>query len=259
MTLHQQDDVVSILLPVRNAEKTLAQCLDSLLAQTYEQFEIIAIDDKSKDNSYKILRQYHKRDRRVKISRNVKHYGLSITLNRAVRQARGQYLAFINQHDTQTPDRLKRQINHLKRNPKVVAVGTQVIFTDQQGRRKVRSNFPTDDNLIKQTFLTADALQLESLVINRYLLPKDLVKFDDQKYPLLFRSLLVKMLPYGQFANLNHSLYLRMREDSSHFDGINIKLFSHLLLWLKARFIYDTQPSVRSLLSPFNTRLKSLT
>jgi glycosyltransferase involved in cell wall biosynthesis len=259
MTLHQQDDVVSILLPVRNAEKTLERCLDSLLAQTYEHVEIIAIDDKSNDTSYKILRRYRTMDKRLKISRNVKHYGLAVTLNRAVRQAHGQYLAFMNPHDSQTPDRIKRQVNHLKRNPKVVAVGTQALFTDQAGRKKARSNFPTDDNLIKQTFLTADSLQLESLMLNRYLLPKDLVKFADQKHPLLYRSLLVKMLPYGQFNNLNHCLYLRTREETMHFDAFNTKLLTHLVLWLKARFIYDSQPSVRSLLTPFNTRLKSLT
>lgn len=251
------DGLVSILLPVRNAEKTLKNCLDSILSQTYPSIEIIAIDDKSCDRTYTILRQYKRKDNRLHISRNVKQYGLTITLNRCLKKARGRYIAFMNQKDRMTRDKLKRQIYYLKRHPKVVAIGTQTIFLNDHGKLIDKSAFPTDHETITKTFLTSDAFQLESIVINRYLLPRDLLKFPNQKYPLLYRSLLTKMLPFGEFANLNQHLYYRTRVEQAQLEGMKTKILAHLTLWLKARFVYGSHVSLNSLFYPLNHKVKS--
>jgi glycosyltransferase involved in cell wall biosynthesis len=249
------DQLVSIILPVRNSQATLASCLESLLNQTYQAIEIIAIDDKSYDTSYSILRKYRRQDKRLQISRNVKNYGLTVTLNRALKKARGSYIAFVNEHDIMTPDKIKRQVYYLKRHPKVVALGTQVIFIDPTTGRETKSEFPTDHETISKTFLTSDALQLESILINRYLIPRDLLKFDTQKYPLIYRALIAKLLPYGNFANLNQHLYLRIKE------GLPESLTSHIMrnvsLWTKSRFIHGTGISWNSLLYPVNNKIKS--
>lgn len=250
------DQLVSVILPIRNSESSLRECLDSLLAQTYTALEIIAIDDNSKDNSFKILREYRKRDKRLLISRNVKHYGMTITLNRALKKARGSYIAFMNQKDISTPDRIKRQIFYLRRHPKVAVLGTQATFLDRLTNQTAKSSFPTDHQTISKTFLTSDSLQLESIVINRYLLPRDLLKFDELKYPLAYRTLLTKILPYGTFANLNQHLYIRRTEEIS-IEGVNAKVFHHLMLWTKARFLYGTGVSWNSLVYPLNTRVRS--
>ena len=67
-----KESLVSIILPVNQAEKTLSACLESLLSQTHTNIEIIAIDDNSKDKSFKILKKYRQMDKRLIISRNVK-------------------------------------------------------------------------------------------------------------------------------------------------------------------------------------------
>lgn len=251
------DQLVSIILPVCNAESTIRDCVDSLLSQTYSNVEIIAIDDNSKDKTYKILRELRRRDKRLIISRNVKRYGLTVTLNRCLRKARGSYIAFMNQHDTSTPDRIKRQVYYLKRHTKVVVVGTQTVFISALDKKAERSSFPTDHETISKTFLTSDSLQLESVVINRYLIPRDLLKFSHQKYPLLYRTLLAKLLPYGKFANLNQHLYYRRREDSLDLHSMKSIALSHLSLWLKARFVYGSGISWNSLVYPVNSRVKS--
>lgn len=250
------DQLVSVILPIRNSEASLRDCLDSLLAQTYLNLEIIAIDDASIDKSYKILREYRRKDKRLIISRNVKQYGMSVTLNRALKKARGSYVALMNQKDISTPDRIKRQIFYLRRHPKVAALGTQAMFLNSNTNQVAKSSFPTDHNTISKTFLTSDALQLESIVINRYLLPRDLLKFDSLKYPLVYRTLLTKILPYGIFANLNQHLYIRLRDEVT-IDGVKAKIFHHLLLWAKARFIYGTGISWNSLIYPLNNRVRS--
>lgn len=251
-----KESLVSIILPVNQAEKTLSACLESLLSQTHTNIEIIAIDDNSKDKSFKILKKYRQMDKRLIISRNVKKYGLTITLNRSLKKARGKYIAFMNAKDISTPDRVKRQLLYLKRHPKISAVGTQVTYINDKGKKMERSEFPTDSAIIQRTLLNKNVMQLESMMINRYLLPKDLLKFDYIKYPLLYRALAVKIINYGKVANLNQALYLRRIHDEWNLDELSNHLFTHISLWLKARFVYDARPSINSLLYPLNNRLK---
>lgn len=250
------DQLVSVILPLRNTDESLSACLESLLSQTYTDFEIIAIDDASRDSTFKILRQFRRKDKRLKIARNVKRYGPTVTLNRALKKARGSYIAFMNSHDISTPDRLKRQVHYLKRHPKIAALGTQTTFQSFDHKQLEKSTFPTDHATISKTFLTSDALQLESVMINKYLLPRDLLKFEDQKHPQLYRSLLAKILPYGMFANLNLHLYVRTTGDG-HIEGITTRARRHVSLWAKARFLDDTGISWNSLLYPLNNKIKS--
>src|SRR3989338_8386665 len=93
--MNDSKPLISILLPVHNTEKYLSDCLNSLINQTYKNIEIVAIDDKSSDKSYKILNQFKKKDKRIRVYKNVKRYGISITLNRLVNKAKGSYIAFM--------------------------------------------------------------------------------------------------------------------------------------------------------------------
>lgn len=247
---------ISLLLPVSNAQATLKDTLDSLFSQTYPHFEVIAIDDNSKDDSYKILREYKKRDKRLIISRNVKRYGLSVTLNRALREARGQFLGFVNQADIITSDKLKRQLFYLNRHPKVAGVGTQVVTVDPESKTQIKSDLPTDHETISKTFLTQNSLHLESVLINRYLLPMDLLKFEAQEYAVIYRTLLAKLLPYGQFANLNQHLYIKTLIQGSDFETVSKKAVAHAKLWLRARFVYKSEISIQSLLHPINNKIR---
>lgn len=253
----KSDNLVSIILPVSGAEKFLPDCLTSLLNQNYASIEIIAIDDNSSDASFKILRKFRKLDKRLIISRNVKKYGLSTTLNRALKKSSGQYIAFMNPKDTISLDKIKRQVIYLKRHSKVVAVGTQAFFTDEKRRKLGKSSFPTEHNEISKTLLSGGAFQLESVMINRYLLPKDLLKFEHQGFPILYRSLFMKMAAYGTFANINDHLYSRYRHEN-HIDELSLKLLSHTLLWIKAWLNNNDRPSLQTLLYPLNNRIKSI-
>lgn len=249
------DQLVTFILPVRNSAETLSSCLESILSQTYTQIEIIAVDDKSTDTSYSILKKFRRKDKRLIISQNVKNYGLTVTLNRALKKTRGSYIAFVNQQDMLTPDKVKRQIQYLKRHPKIVALGTQTTFINPLSGAQIKSNFPTDHEQIRKTFLTSDSLQLESVIINRYLIPRDLLKFDGQGYPLLYRALIAKLLPYGNLANLNQHLYVRYHSGLT--DSLTNKVIHNINLWTKSRFIHGSGISLSSLLYPLNSKIKS--
>lgn len=99
---------ISIIVPVYNVGAYLARCLDSVLAQTFQDFEIICVDDASTDNSYKILLEYAANDSRFLIFQNGHNGGLSYTRNVGLEKARGKYVYFLDSDDAIVPDCLKK-------------------------------------------------------------------------------------------------------------------------------------------------------
>lgn len=253
-----KSNLVSILLPVHNGGATLSACMDSLLNQTHSELEIIAIDDYSRDNSYQILKEYKKRDQRLRIYRNVKHYGAAITLNRCLRRARGQFVSIMDARDVSLPSRIKKQLAFLENNPKTVAVGTQCVFTNQENKKTVRSEFPLAHTTIYNRLINGVTMQFETALINRFRLPKDLLYFSHSKNQLHLSDLFVKLQRYGLLANLNQHLYKRYKASQSSYMALKTHYLPHLLLFLKARFEHDYRPSLDFFLSPiikqFNLR-----
>lgn len=90
---------VSVLIPIYNQEKYLAKALDSLLNQTLKDFEVICVNDGSKDNSLKILKEYASKDSRIKVI-DQKNQGIGRTRNTALKNANGEYIAFLDPDDT---------------------------------------------------------------------------------------------------------------------------------------------------------------
>lgn len=101
-----QKDLVTVIVPVYNAQEYLPKCLDSILSQTYANLEIILVDDGSKDESLKILREYEKRDTRVKVYTK-ENGGVSSTRNLGIKAANGEYIAFIDADDYVEPEYVK--------------------------------------------------------------------------------------------------------------------------------------------------------
>lgn len=247
-----QESLVSVILPVSNASAYLETCLTSLLKQNYDAIEIIAIDDKSKDDSFAILRRFRSLDERIRIYRNKKKYGVSICYNRGIKKARGQFITFMNPHDKNALTRLRKQVQFLTENPKVVAVGTQVTHIDGKEKRLEVTNFPEQHEAIYQNFLRGLTMQFETVLINRFLLPKDALKFTNNTYPFLYTEVFVKILQYGKFANISQALYYHrkyMAEAQVKITGLKKRLELGKL-WVKSVSEHDYRPSIKSLLEP---------
>ena len=101
--------MVSIAIPVHNAEATVRQTLDSVLAQTCEDYEVVLVDDGSSDGSHDVLLSYAEEDPRFRVFRNGENRGAAFSRNRAVREAKGEYVAFLDADDLWTPDKLEKQ------------------------------------------------------------------------------------------------------------------------------------------------------
>lgn len=118
------DSLLTVLMPVYNSEKFLKAAIESILNQTYENFEFLIINDGSNDSSLEIINSY--KDKRIRLVNNPKNLGLINTLNLGIELAKGKYIARMDGDDISMPDRLMNQITFLNSNPEVSLVAGQV-------------------------------------------------------------------------------------------------------------------------------------
>lgn len=108
------DSVVSIIMPSYNTEKYIRDSIDSVIAQTYTNWELIIIDDCSPDNSNEIIESY--KDPRIRLLKNERNSGAAVSRNYGLREAKGKYIAFIDSDDTWVKDKLEKQIKFIEDN-----------------------------------------------------------------------------------------------------------------------------------------------
>lgn len=110
------DGLVSIIMPAYNAEKYISESIESVLAQTYKNWELIIVDDCSKDNTTEIIKKYADSDIRIKAIFLTDNKGVANARNMALKNSQGRYLAFLDSDDLWLDNKLEKQINFMKQN-----------------------------------------------------------------------------------------------------------------------------------------------
>ena len=128
---------VSVVMSVYNGDKYLVEAIDSILNQTFNNFEFIIINDGSTDKSLEIIQSYH--DKRIVII-NQENSGLAIALNNCIAIAKSNYIARMDADDISMPERIELQFNYLKKNLQCVAVGSNAEIIDKDGNFIYYSN-----------------------------------------------------------------------------------------------------------------------
>jgi glycosyltransferase involved in cell wall biosynthesis len=129
---------VSVFIPVYNRERHLCVAVNSILAQTFTDFELLLVDDGSTDGSLELLERYAARDTRVRVEANGANLGIPRTRNRGLDLARGEYIALLDSDDYAYPGRLEAQVGFLDAHRDHVQVGSWGSFMDEDGRLKRR-------------------------------------------------------------------------------------------------------------------------
>lgn len=109
-----EDNLVSIITPMYNSEKYIADTVNSVIKQTYDNWEMIIIDDCSTDSGSKIVRNFIIKDDRVKLIKLKENSGVTVARNRGIKEAQGRYIAFLDSDDLWESNKLEKQINHMK-------------------------------------------------------------------------------------------------------------------------------------------------
>lgn len=107
-----KDDLISIIIPVYNAEKFLDETINTVLNQTYKKFELILVNDGSKDKSVDVIKKYN--DKRIKLIDNKNNKGAALSRNDGIRKAKGRYICFLDADDLWNKEKLEKQINFMK-------------------------------------------------------------------------------------------------------------------------------------------------
>ncbi len=138
---------------VYNGQKTLKKCIDSVINQSYTNWEFIICDDCSTDETYKILLRMSNEDKRIKVIHNDKNHFLAASLNRCLSEAHGEYIARMDADDVCIENRLARQVSFLENHPQYAVVGTGAYVFDGEKDREIRlyPEYPTEKDLIKST------------------------------------------------------------------------------------------------------------
>lgn len=110
------EELVSIIVPAYNCADFIAETIESVIKQSYKNWELIIVDDCSSDNTAKVIEEYLLKDDRIHYFKNEKNLGAAMTRNNAVKQAKGRYMAFLDSDDLWREDKLKKQIGFMIKN-----------------------------------------------------------------------------------------------------------------------------------------------
>ena len=159
---------ISVIMAVYNGEVSIAEAIESILNQTYKDFEFIIIDDGSKDNSYDIIKKYAIKDNRIRLLHNLTNMGLTKTLNRAIKLSKSDFIARQDHDDISLPERLEIQLNFLDNNSQYAFCGSDIKIK-QRGKSFIK-NFTFNE--IKRNLIVENCFAHPSILIRRSVFEK---------------------------------------------------------------------------------------
>ncbi|MEN6379639.1 MAG: glycosyltransferase family 2 protein [Methanofastidiosum sp.] len=170
---------ISVILPVYNSTKYLEECIDSILNQTFDNFELIIIDDLSTDNSREIITRKKRENNRIVFIKNKKNLGTAGARNKGLEKANGRYIAMMDSDDISLPNRLEKQFSFLEENKDYFLIGSSGIRIDENGNYLERIKFKEDiyiNSFKKSTPILQSSIMFRNINIRyreKFLLSED--------------------------------------------------------------------------------------
>lgn len=175
-------ELVSIVLPAYNAEKTIREAIESVLKQTYPYWEMLVINDCSEDATMTVIKEYAARDARIHVLSNTGNYGVSFSRNRGVGIAKGKWIAFLDSDDMWAVDKLEEQVGLIQKqtalgdSPDIVFTGSAYI--DSSGK-ELPYRFQVREKVSYHELLKQNVISCSSALVRRELLLKYPMRYDD--------------------------------------------------------------------------------
>lgn len=204
---------ISVIMGIYNCAPTLLEALDSLYAQTYQDFEIIMCEDGSSDNTWEIAQKNTELHSNIVLLKNEHNLGLNQTLNNCLAVAQGEYIARMDGDDISLPTRFEKEVAFLDSHPEYAIVSTPMIHFDENGEfKRGQGGFEpkAEDYINGRTFCHAPCMVRKKAYqdVGGYTVSKYLLRLEDQ-------HLWLKMYKAGYRGyNLDECLYM-MRDDKN--------------------------------------------
>lgn len=201
--------IVSVVMPVYNAAEYLGEAVDSILGQTFGDFEFIIINDGSTDGSGEILDRYQQSDDRVRVIHQ-ENSGVAATLKRGLESARGKYVARMDSDDISLPNRLEKQVAFMESHPEVGVCGTACrLFGDSSGVTMPK----TESEEIKSWLLFGPCMAHPTVIMRRDLIVKHNLYYNMEFKQAEDYELWIRFSQYCEMANIPEPLLLyRVRD-----------------------------------------------
>lgn len=165
---HIKEELCSMIMPVYNSEKYIAEAIESVIKQTYKNWEIIVVNDASTDDTEKIIKSYREKDKRIKLISLPKNQGAANARNIAIQNAKGRYIAFLDADDYWEKEKLQEQIQILQNSNADISY-TAYLMIDETGRKiKKRS--------VKKLLNLKDLLKENSIIFSSVVCKKESIK-----------------------------------------------------------------------------------
>lgn len=206
---------VSILMPVYNGESHLKEAIDSILAQSFRDFEFLIIDDGSTDETLDILNEYVRKDERVRVIINKENIGLTKSLNKGIHLANGKYIARMDADDISNPDRLKLQVEFLETNLDHGLVGSWSLEMDEKGNKSdVGRELPVESEKLVKDLISYNPFFHSSIMMRKNIFEKTGLYNEEWKYAQDY-ELYFRISRFYKIANLPFYLMAQRRSPYS--------------------------------------------
>lgn len=203
---------ITILIPAYNAEKYISQTIDSILNQTFRDFEVLIIDDGSTDNTEKIIKSYQ--DSRIIYDKNPKNLKITKTLNRGLAKINSEYIVRMDADDIMEKNKLEKQIQFMDSNPEIAISGTRITkFYEDDTQRKI--NIPKNFEEVKTHLLFDSPLMHPTVIMRNNVIMHENYRYQERYIGLEDYGLWFEISKKYKLSNINESLlYYRVSESS---------------------------------------------
>lgn len=213
--MNKKDPLVSVVMPAYNAEKYISEAIESILNQTFRDFEFIIVDDGSADKTWEIIQEYAKKDKRIIPVKNEENLKICKTLNKGIDLSRGKYIARMDADDWSFETRIEKQVFFMEDNPNVVVCGGYIEVCNENLSPMYTRKYPlTDKSIRKKLFIYSPfahpSVMFRTFPIKREEYIYDYNLHDAEDYDLYFR-----LGKRGKFANLKDVLIKYRVSDNS--------------------------------------------
>lgn len=223
---------VSVIIPTYNDTKYIKNSIESVLSQSFKDFEIIVIDDGSTDNTKSILNSYIESKKIFYLFQENK--GQTIARNNGILVAKGLYVAFIDSDDEWIDkDKLKKQVDFLDYNPDYVLVGTAGVVVNENKNKIIDYVVPDTDYKIKQNILFKNPFILSSILVRKNMLNKAGLFISREYINAEDYNLWLRIGLLGKFCNITDPMTMYMMREGNISSNNKIKILKSNILFIK--------------------------
>ncbi|KKP59495.1 MAG: Glycosyl transferase family 2 [Candidatus Gottesmanbacteria bacterium GW2011_GWA1_34_13] len=233
---HQNQDLVSVIMPVRNGSVFMVKAINSIVNQTYKNWELLIIDDASSDSTRTVMQEFKKQyPAKIRLFKTKRNLGAFAAANTVIQRAKGKYLAPMDSDDIAHFERLEKQVKFLHQNPNVILVGSNAEIIDQNDNLTGYKKYGLTHEEIYQQMSLINPIVHPSCMIRKSMLPNPqklyLTNFGvNSDYFTFFQ-----LLNYGKFANLPENLLsYRIHGKNSSLVNLKAKFFNTIKIRLAA-------------------------